>query len=178
MEWRDKSSISGRLGSIIGLLFLLSLWIYQLPVSPVERALVKVLHPLQQLMFTNRQYRMYAPETRAQKDVPELFVVTPQGEEPLDRPPGAEGMMTFLSKEKWRNFIDHLQRSLLDEWPNYPPVEGRTVFQKLSRRVCEARLDAARVVLRRRPVDFGVFQEAAQWGEPEDVAVFDCGGGR
>lgn len=135
---------------------------------------MKLLRPVYRVMFTNRAYRMYAPETRTRKNVPGLFVVTNEEEEPVDRPPGAEGAMTFLSKEKWRNFVDHLQRSLMDEWPNYAPEEGSKVFKGLSRRICEARPEVVRIVLRRQPVDFGVFQAPAQWDEPEVVASYDC----
>jgi len=154
-------------------LYLLGLWTYQLPVSPVERALMKVFRPIQRVTFTDRQYRMYAPDPRAHKKIPFLLLRT-------DRSPARffKRHFSIFSAEKWTGFLDHLAKSLLGEWTDYPPEEGRAVFEKLAQRICRDEStedDRVRSVsLQYRTVHFEEFREDIVWDSPETLETYGC----
>jgi len=154
-------------------LFFLGLWVYQLPISPFESALMKVFRPIQRVMFTNRQYQMYAPDARSDKNIPFLTLATD-----LTAMRFYKKSYSFLAAEKWDDFLDHLTRSLLGEWDNYPPEEGKAAFIRLADRICRdesvAGDEVRAVSLQYRPVHYGDFRDDIVWDPPEALETYRC----
>lgn len=164
--------------TFVTVVYLLGLWVYQIPHSSLERTLAPVLGPIQKITFTNRQYRMHAPDPTSSRNIPILLLkttLTPVRF--LKNPPGLE-KLNFLSREKWGNFIQNLVLAQTDERAIFSPVEGWEFFGRLAARICrdESGLGdrALLVSLQARPVRFGVFQSDIVWESPEPLEDFEC----
>jgi hypothetical protein len=156
-------------------LFLISLWIYQLPRSPVERRLMVWFSPLQSVFLTDRQYRMYAPDPRSIKDVPSLMLRTAKGKV-LFYPGPTRNIFT---REKLMNFLDRLAKAYGQESSTFEKEEASEIFFKLAEKICNASLAEDRVLavtLQTRRVNFEGFREDIVWDEPEVLANLGCGG--
>jgi hypothetical protein len=153
--------------------YLTSLWVYQLPESRVERALMVVFRPVQKLMLTDRMYRMYAPDPRTVKWIPFLELKTDQTPVRFWKAPYG-----FLSREKWANFLDNLSKALRGEQFFLSEDEGRSAFQRLAQRICNEESTPTdrvrRVTLKSRRVEYGEFRGDIVWDAPEDLGSFSC----
>jgi hypothetical protein len=167
------------LSTLLALLFLISLWTYQLPNSALRRSLLTVTQPVARIIYTNRRYRMYAPDPRAHKNVPFLVITDIHQHSEhynFDDPTALMPSLSPWGREKWSAFIYHIVKSLLGEWPIYPPPAGRAHFERLAARLCqrESVPPRASIQLATRPVSLGAFQEAPQWGPIQILARYDC----
>lgn len=156
-------------------LFLTSLWVYQLPESPIERRLMNFFPPLQSFFLTDRQYRMYAPDPRSTKDAPSLMLRTAKGRVLFYPGP----TWNIFTREKLVNLIDRLAKAHREERSTFEKEEASEIFFKLAERICAMPLDNDRVLavtLQTRRVDFEEFREDIVWQEPEVLANLGCGG--
>jgi hypothetical protein len=159
--------------TLVAVVFLLGLWVYQLPESPVERALSAVLRPFQKVMFTNRYYRMYAPDPRSRKKIPAILLKTTAAPVRFFKP-----NLSIFSREKWANFLDHLGKALDGEAFFFSPEEGEAIFRRLAGRLCrEESVPGDRVLsvtFQSRTVFYGEIQGDIVWEEPEVLESFTC----
>jgi hypothetical protein len=175
---RFKSHALTALASV----FLVSLWVFQLPDSFVSRALDTIFRPVQKLMLTDRLYRMYAPDPRSVKRIPFFELRTESTPARfLKSPPGFGGrlgLLPFLSREKWANFLDSLNKAVRGERFFLTQDQGERAFRKLAADAC--RLESASgdrvlaVSLKSRKVAYGEFQGDIVWEAPETSGVLPC----
>lgn len=165
---------------IVAGVFLISLWVYQLPESRMERVLRTIFRPIQKIMMTDRMYRMYAPDPRVSKRLPFLELKTEQSPVRfLKTPPGRGfGLTPIFAREKWANFIDQMARALRDERFFISTEEGEAMFRRLSERIClsESREGdrVKSVILQDRHVSYGEFRGDIVWEEPEVLESYLC----
>lgn len=170
----------GQFGSIIlAMLFLSSLWVYQLPRSPVERYLMSFFRPIQRVMYTNRQYRMYAPEPRSRKLIPYLVLTNTDGHSTSYGFRDSQVLgkdLNWFAAEKWSQFIYHLSKSLLHEWPIYPAQEGKSNFTRMAQYLCEMErpIPIHTITFGYRPVIFETYRTRPQWQSFQQFGHFDC----
>lgn len=161
------------LATALACAYLLGLWIYQLPISPVERVLMAAFRPVQNVTLTDRQYRMYAPGPRSRKRL--AFIVLKTSLSPVKLWKGPDG---FLAGERWSNFVYHLSKSLRNEWGDYPPEAGREVFRRFAADLCGRESDGLErvrtVSLQTRLIDFSDFRGDIVWHPPEELEGFTC----
>jgi hypothetical protein len=167
------SRLKSHVLTALAVVYLASLWVYQLPESRVERALRPAFRPVQKIMFTDRLYRMYAPDPRSAKRIPFLEIKTDLAPVRFLKSPSG-----FLSREKWANFLDELSKALQGERFFMSEDEGRAVFRRLAERVCReesAPGDAVRsVAFKARRVAYGEFRGDIVWDSPETLDSFEC----
>ncbi|HEX5037273.1 MAG TPA: hypothetical protein VFX30_08960 [bacterium] len=166
----------------LAVVYLLSLWVFQLPDSGVERFLAAVFRPVQKIMHTDRLYRMYAPDPRAVKRMPFLELRTERSPVRfLKSLPGSGdrwGLLGVFSKEKWANFLDSLSKAVRGERFFLTQDEGERAFRKLAEKIC--RLESSEgdavlsVALKSRRVEYGEFKGDIVWGQPETGDSFPC----
>jgi hypothetical protein len=158
---------------VLAAVYLLSLWVFQLPESGVEGFLNRAFRPVQKVMFTDRLYRMYAPDPRTVKRIPFLELETDRYPVRFFRPPYG-----FLSLEKWDNFMDSVAKAFEGDRFFLTNAEGRVVFHRLAERICrEASVPEDRVLavtLKSRRVEYGEFRGDIVWDEPITLESFEC----
>lgn len=133
-------------------------------------------------MHTDRLYRMYAPDPRAVKRIPFLEIRTESAPlRFLKSPPGFHdhwGLLPFLSKEKWANFLDSLSKAVRGERFFLTQDQGERAFRKLAEEACRSEAsDGGRVLsvaLKSRRVEYGEFQGDIVWDAPETGDSFSC----
>ncbi|HSA59061.1 MAG TPA: hypothetical protein VLJ37_05185 [bacterium] len=159
--------------TLVAAVFLTGLWVHQLPESRVERVLSAVFRPFQRVMFTNRFFRMYAPDPRSRKRIPAILLKTEAAPVRFFKP----GLSIF-PREKWSNFMDHLGKALDGETFFFSPEEGGAIFRRLAARLCrEASVPGDRVLsvtFQSRSVSYGEIQGDIVWDEPEVLEGFAC----
>jgi hypothetical protein len=159
--------------TLLAAVFLAGLWVYQLPVSPLERVLSAAFRPLQKAMFTNRFYRMYAPDPRPRKRIPAILLRTTAAPVRFYRPE-----LSLFPREKWNNFLDVLGKALDGETFFYSPEEGGAIFRRLAERLCrEASAPGGKVLsvtFQSRGVFYGEIQGDIVWDEPEVLESHTC----
>jgi len=171
--------IAKNLAVLLALLFLSSLWVYQLPRSSVRLGFMTVYAPLQRIFYTNRRYRMYAPDPRARKLRPDFLTVWKPDRTVIYNFQDASliGLhLNPLSRERWGNFTYHLTKSYLGEWSIYPPRQGQAVFARLGTLWCaHNQADRPRrLELRVEAVSFDDFLQPLQWSVAESLASYAC----
>jgi len=159
--------------TLLAAVFLTGLWVYQLPESRVERALSTIFRPFQRVMFTNRFYRMYAPDPRSRKRIPTLLFKTEMSPVRFFNPE-----LSVFPREKWTNFLDHLGKALDGEAFFFSPEEGEAIFRRLAVRLCRDESSPGDRVLsvtfQSRSVSYGEIQGDIAWDEPEVLESFAC----
>lgn len=159
--------------TLVAAIFLMGLWVYQFPESRVERVLSKILGPVQKVMFTNRYYRMYAPDPRSRKRIPAILLKTEAAPVRFFSPD-----LSVFPREKWNNFLDHLGKALDGETFFFSPEEGGAIFRRLAGRICrDASIPGDRVLsvtFQSRSVSYGEIQGDIVWDEPEVLEGFTC----
>lgn len=125
---------------LISTLFLGSLAIFQLPISTAERLVSAIFSPFQPVMFTNRQYRMYAPNPRPRKLVPQLALVGRDNTVSVDlrRSHLLMPRMNWIAAEKWSNFMVYLARDLTDhDVSRHRRAAAEASFHRLAAEICK-----------------------------------------
>jgi hypothetical protein len=141
---------------------------------------MKVFRPLQKIMFTDRTYRMYAPDPRSAKRIPFLELKTDLSPiRFLNTPPGGNlGLVPVFAREKWVNFIDHMAKAMEGGEFFYSRKEGEAIFKRLAERICleESRAGGRvrSVAIGTRKVSYGEFRGDIVWEEPEILESFAC----